>query len=135
MQWMEARTRQKDSPLVKSARHIRLGLVFFIIPPLVWVCLRHSHWVRVSGFPAWCCVGLSLLCFRGYREASDLVLVGMVPVCWEASDPTHLGENNRILAENKRRLCPERWCADDVESGEQQLAAFLFGTHALGRDN
>ncbi|KFH40614.1 hypothetical protein ACRE_086920 [Hapsidospora chrysogenum ATCC 11550] len=50
----------------------------------------------------------------------------MAPVSWEASDPTYLGENNSLLAENKRRLCPERWYADDVESGEQQLAAFLL---------
>ena len=60
-----------------------------------------------------------------------LVLVGIEPVNWEASDPTYLGETNSLLAANKRQLCPNRWCNGEVDHGEQQPVAFLI-RYALG---
>lgn len=55
-----------------------------------------------------------------------LALAGIEPVSWEASNPTYLGEANSLLAANKRLLCPERWCADDMDPYEPQPVSFLI---------
>ncbi|POR36283.1 Uncharacterized protein TPAR_03533 [Tolypocladium paradoxum] len=46
-----------------------------------------------------------------------LVLAGLEPYDWEASNPPYLIEVNAVLASNGRQICRERWCFLDDDSG------------------
>lgn len=67
-----------------------------------------------------------------------LVLAGLEPYDWEASDPPYLAEVNAVLASNGRRICRERWCfLDDdsgIESRVRQIAYYIrLVSFSIGR--
>lgn len=66
-----------------------------------------------------------------------LVLAGLEPYDWEASTPPYLAEVNAVLASNGRRICRERWCfLDDdsgIESRVRQIAYYIRLVSSIGR--
>ncbi|PNY28366.1 Uncharacterized protein TCAP_01711 [Tolypocladium capitatum] len=48
-----------------------------------------------------------------------LVLAGLEPYDWEATDPSYLTEVNALLASDGRQICKEQWCFLDDDSGHE----------------